>query len=153
VREVSEIRAAEPAEVPALEDLQRRSSLVWEEYREALLAHPDAIEVAPEAVAEEWVRVAVDGGRIVGFCTVMPAGDGVGELDAIFVEPESMRCGIGRRLIDDALARARADGLVRVEVTANPRAEGFYQRVGFSSDEVTPTRFGPAIRMHLDVAD
>lgn len=33
-------RLAVPAERSALEDLQRRASLIWEEGREALLAHP-----------------------------------------------------------------------------------------------------------------
>jgi hypothetical protein len=47
-----------------LKDLQWRASLVGEEYREALLAHPDAIELPLEHldaghtyVAEEWLYV------------------------------------------------------------------------------------------------
>lgn len=39
------IRIAARDEKKLLEDLQWRASLVWEEYREALLAHPDAIEL------------------------------------------------------------------------------------------------------------
>jgi hypothetical protein len=44
------IRAATPNEKKPLEELQRRSSLVWEESREALLAHPDAIDLPLEHI-------------------------------------------------------------------------------------------------------
>src|SRR5262249_4514396 len=40
-----EIRFAHSDERAELEALQRRTSLVWEEYREQLLVHPDAIEL------------------------------------------------------------------------------------------------------------
>jgi hypothetical protein len=35
----------------------------------------------------------------------------------------------------------------RLEVTANPNARGFYQRVGFTVIGTTTTQFGPGIRM------
>ena len=46
------IRQATAAEAPALEALQRRSSEVWETYREQLAANPDAIELPQEFIAE-----------------------------------------------------------------------------------------------------
>ena len=38
-------RPAIPAERTALEDLQWRASLMWEDYRDALLENPDAIDL------------------------------------------------------------------------------------------------------------
>ncbi len=74
---------------------------------------------------------------------------GFGELDGLFVEPDLMRGGIGRLLVEDAVTRARAGaGVSRLEVTANPRALGFYERVGFVRVGEVPTQFGPGIRMH-----
>jgi GNAT superfamily N-acetyltransferase len=58
--------------------------------------------------------------------------------------------GIGRALIVDAVANARALRVPRIEVTANDHALPFYLRVGFVVDGVSQTRLGPAHRMHLD---
>ena len=145
---VTEVRNARPSEIDALVELQRRSSLVWEEYRDQLATHPDAIEVPPDFLQRGLVRVATGAERILGFATVVPGADGAGELDGLFVEPDLMGQGIGRLLIDDAVTIAQAQGLVRLEVTANPRALGFYERVGFVVDGEVPTRFGPGIRIH-----
>jgi ribosomal protein S18 acetylase RimI-like enzyme len=65
---VIRIRDAEADEADALERLQRRSSDVWEQYREQLAAHPDAIELPQTFIDAGWVRVAVaEDGRVIGF--------------------------------------------------------------------------------------
>jgi ribosomal protein S18 acetylase RimI-like enzyme len=144
------IRDARADEALALEALQRRSSDVWEEYREALAAHPDAITPPHEAIAEGRVRVAVDGSdRPLGFSVVLPVENGRCELDDLFVEPEQMRAGIGRMLVDDLAVRARAAGASHVDVIANPNALGFYERLGFEVTGEASTQFGDAPRMTL----
>jgi GNAT superfamily N-acetyltransferase len=145
------IRNATATEAPALEALQRRSSDVWEEYREQLTANPDAIEL-PQAFSDEgWVRVTVDTHETpVGFSVVVPTNGSVHEPDGLFVEPDQMSCGVGRALVQDAAARAadqRADAL---EVTAGP-AQAFDDRVGFNLTGPAQTRFGPAVRMRRDL--
>ena len=133
----------------ALEELQRRASLVWEEYREQLLAHPDAIELPNAYLRDERVRVAEDNGAILGFSCVLQGEPGIAELDGLFVEPDHWRHGIGRRLLEDAFALARAEGIHAIEVTANPRSEEFYRRLGFAAIGRADTRFGPANRMRV----
>jgi hypothetical protein len=59
MRLIAEIRCAEAHERAVLDDLHRRSSFVWAGDRANLEAHPDALGVAPEAIAERRVRVAV----------------------------------------------------------------------------------------------
>jgi hypothetical protein len=69
------IRHAAAGEAPVLEDLQRRSSHVWAEYREQLTANPDAIELPQSFVDSGWVRVAVAAdGTPIGFSVVIPSG-------------------------------------------------------------------------------
>jgi GNAT superfamily N-acetyltransferase len=140
------IRTARPGEAPSLEALQRRSSDIWEEYRQQLEAHPDAIELSGEFVDRGWVRVAVDDDGLLGFSVVVPTNPLVHELDGLFVEPEQMSRGIGRALVEDAVMRAQQGGAEALEVTAGP-AQGFYERVGFRLIGVAQTRFGPAVRM------
>lgn len=148
---VTRIRVAEATEGAALEALQRRSSDVWEEYREALAANPDAIEVPQTFIDSGWVRVAVDDqDAAIGFAVVIPGGEGAHELDGLFVDPARMMSGVGRELVEDAAARASGCGARCLEVTAGP-AQGFYERVGFQHVDTTQTRFGPAVRMRREL--
>jgi GNAT superfamily N-acetyltransferase len=142
------IRNATPNERAVLEDLQRRASLMWEEYRPYLLANPDVIELPQSQLQNGQVRVLECDGRIAGFSALVPK-DGWHELDGLFVEPELWGLGIGRALVGDCLATARAAGVPAIEVTANPRAEGFYTRLGFAVTGRTETQFGPANRMRI----
>ena len=147
------IRDARPDEASALEALQRRASDVWEEDRAQLAAHPDAIEPPHRAIADGRVRVAVAAsGRPLGFSVVLPVSDGRCELDDLFVEPDSMRLGIGRMLVDDVAGRAAASGASHVDVIANPNALGFYERLGFELTGRASTRFGSAPRMSLELS-
>ena len=135
------IRLAEPDEREELEELQRRASLALPDYREQLLAHPEAIHLPPAQVANGQVLVAELEGCVAGFAALVG-----GELDGLFVEPELWRRGIGAALVDAATHRARRKGLA-LTVIANPTARDFYESCGFSLEGETQTRFGPALRM------
>jgi ribosomal protein S18 acetylase RimI-like enzyme len=146
------IRDARPDEALALEALHRRSSDVWDEDRANLALHPDAIEPPHAAIADGRVRVAVDTtGRLLGFSVVLDVENGRCELDDLFVEPDVMRLGVGRQLVADVVARARAAGAKHVDVIANSNAVGFYERVGFVTTGRASTRFGDAPRMSLEL--
>lgn len=150
------IRTAEPADVTALRDVFRRSSLSNDGDRANLLAHPDALKFDDTPVGEQRTRVALDNDRVIGFATTRvgtPADFGANaiELDDLFVDPVWMRRGVALSLVADAIAIARANGFARVEVTANPHAMLFYRAAGFIDDGLTETLFGPGRRMHLDV--
>jgi GNAT superfamily N-acetyltransferase len=80
---------------------------------------------------------------VAGFAALLPR-NGFCELDGLFVEPDLWGKGVGRALIADALARTRT-----LETVANPRAEGFYKRLGFSVIGEAQTQFGPARRMGI----
>jgi GNAT superfamily N-acetyltransferase len=97
-----------------------------------------------------WVRVAVaDDERPIGFSVVIPRGAAIHELDGLFVEPRHMHHGVGRLLVEDAVARAARDGAAGLEVIAGP-AQGFYEKLGFTVIGGAETRFGPAVRMRRD---
>src|SRR5262249_3197504 len=141
--EAVSIRSPVDAERRALEELQFRASIHSTRYADVLRANPDAIEVPPRQFEQGLVRVAEDGDGIVGFAVLLPPVDGACELDALFIELDRMRTGIGRLLIDDAVARARGLGANRIEVVADPDDVDFYERVGFVGNENVATPFGP----------
>jgi len=140
------IRVAVRDDMLALRDVYRRSSLSNDGDRDVLLAHPEALELSALAVDEGRMRVAVADRRIVGFATLLGS-----ELEDLFVDPDWMRRGIGRDLVQDAVELARRRGLERIEVTANDHALSFYRSVGFVFDGIVETEFGPGSRMHLDL--
>ena len=135
------IRPARSDEREMLEALQRRASLANEGDRKLLEAHPDSIHLPPAQIANGQVFVAECEDRVAGFAAVVG-----GELDALFVEPDLWRRGIGRALADKATHEARRRGL-SLSVIANPAARGFYESCGFSVEGEARTRFGPALRM------
>lgn len=150
---VSSIRDATPDEREALGELHRRSAMVWEEDREKLEAHPEVFGVSSAAIAAGRVRVAVGGdGKALGFSVVADVGEGVCELDDLFVEPAALGEGIGTALVEDAVARHRAAGFREMAVTAAARTFGFYESVGFAVGEPVRTRFGPAARLRRSLA-
>ena len=140
------LRRARIEELGELEDLQRRASLALDEYREALLAHPDAIALPAEQIERGEVLVAEIDGRIAGFAVVLDQ-DGRAELDGLFVEPQLWRQGIGSALVEEAVHDARSRGLSLMTVVANPGAKEFYEGCGFTVEGSAETRFGPALRM------
>ena len=136
-----DLRLARPEEHEELEELQRRASLELADYREQLLANPDAIHLPPAQIANGQVIVAELGGALAGFAAVVG-----GELDGLFVEPALWGLGIGKTLVDAATQEARDRGLA-LTVVASPTARMFYEACGFSVEGEEQTRFGPALRM------
>jgi len=146
------IRVAVPGDLDAVQEVFRRASLSNVGDRAALLANPEVLLWSGDSLADGRTRVAVgDDGAVAGFATTLLI-DGVVELVDLFVEPRRMRQGVARRLVEDLLSLARVWGAGSVQVTANPHAMAFYTSVGFIPDAVAQTRFGPALRMRLDVA-
>jgi GNAT superfamily N-acetyltransferase len=136
-----------PAEHGALEELQRRASLAWEEDRAMLLAHPDAIELPVEQITDGRTIVAEGSRVLLGFAVVLRRDDGDAELDGLFVEPSHWRRGIGRILVTYAERLTTAEGATSLWVTANTQALGFYDSCGFVRVGEAATRFGQAPRM------
>jgi GNAT superfamily N-acetyltransferase len=143
------IRRAVASEQKQLEDLQLRASLTNAGDRDALLAHPDAIELPLAQIVAGGVFVAEWNGTIIGFAAVEPRADGESELDALFVDPTMRRRGIARSLIEHCAEVARTRKSAALCVVGNPHAEGFYTACGFKLVGTTETRFGTGLLMRM----
>lgn len=90
----------------------------------------------------EHVLVADDGESVCGFAGVCPSRDSdapvdIGELTALYVDPQAWRRGIGTRLQEHALAALSADGFGTATLwvlVGNERATSFYERTGWRPD-------------------
>jgi GNAT superfamily N-acetyltransferase len=128
-------------------ELQRRASLMWEEDRAALLAHPDAVDLPADQIAGGHVFVWTEKGEVWGFAVVLPREDGDAELDGLFVEPEGWGRRIGRRLVEHTAEVARRRGCAALNVVSNKRAQGFYLKCGFHALGEVATRFSTGVGM------
>lgn len=83
----------------------------------------------------EWVDWLTDFARFdveqegspAGFYALDDLGDGSAELWALFVDPTRLRRGLGRLLMQDAVARAKRRKFDALLIHADPNAVGFYQ--------------------------
>jgi GNAT superfamily N-acetyltransferase len=149
---VLRVRHAAADDLPVLARIFRAASLSNAGDRDELLAHPETLTLPAELLAGGRTRVATDAdGTVVGFASTRPTGPGVLELEDLFVDPDAMRTGVARRLIGRIAVEAEREGIVRIEVAANPHALGFYAAVGFVAGARVDTEFGSGLRMHLEV--
>jgi GNAT superfamily N-acetyltransferase len=86
------------------------------------------------------VRVFAEGERLLGVASLqihpgLETDDLVGFITALVVSQAARRRGVGRALVDDVLAFARARGCVRVNVGSGLQradAHAFYEGIGFT---------------------
>jgi GNAT superfamily N-acetyltransferase len=105
----------------------------------------DAYERAFAAIDRDprnEVLVLVDGGAVIGClqATYIPGlGKGGAEralIEAVRIRPDRRGGGLGRTLMERAIARARERGCALVQLTSNKRREDahrFYASLGFAS--------------------
>jgi|SRR5215213_8547738 len=94
-----------------------------------------------------YFLVAETGGEIIGFISgdvyvgdgsaVVPQGEKYLEIENLYVAPEFRKQGVGGRLVDEALTKARRDGAAYATLySASKEVHGilrFYERRGFES--------------------
>jgi len=144
------IRDAVVDDETALRDLFRRSSLSNERDREALLAHPEALEYTAFAFTQRRIRVAVEDDDVVGFAAFSLASRihrAQRPLRGSGLHGPWHRPGVGGRCRGDLPKprgrTGRGDG--------ERGCSGFYEKAGFTFDGEVATRFGTAPRMCRDL--
>lgn len=111
-----EIRAASAGDLEAIAAIQSAS--------------PEAANWNPREYLSQQCLVAARGGRAVGFLAWRKTGEGEAEILNLAVAPEYRRQGIGRRLVEEAVART--GGVWYLEVReSNRAARNLYSRLGF----------------------
>src|SRR5437667_161622 len=65
-----------------------------------------------------------------GGCCALVLRDSLAELEHMWIRPEHMGNGVGRALFQQIVVRAAQLKVTGLELSADPNAEGFYQRMG-----------------------
>jgi len=83
-------------------------------------------------VDDNWY-VATSNGHVVGTGRIDLAS---GKVDAIFVQPDQMRTGVGRQVLQDLEKLALQAGLTELSLDATLNAAPFYRACGFVGNSV-----------------
>ncbi|WP_055048559.1 GNAT family N-acetyltransferase [Devosia sp. A16] len=146
------IRAGTAADQPALLAIVWKTVMANPRDRDALLAHPEAVQVPVDHLTPATACVADDGSAPAGFAIVLPRPDGQAELDGLFVDPALQRLGLGRRLVERARHLAGAMGAGELHVIGHDDALPFYLSMGFVQIGAAETQFGTAPLLCLKLA-
>lgn len=155
------IRRAVPEEAGALSDLAMRSKAHWGYSDDFIDRCRKELTLSAEQIRRPqlYCYVATDGDGILGFYTAAVTTPETVELDALFVEPKHIGCGVGRALITHAIERVSDCGARTLIIQGDPNATEFYlamggREVGHRESESIPGRLLPVfeidVRRHSD---
>jgi GNAT superfamily N-acetyltransferase len=163
----SRVRPGAPADVDAIADLAVRSwregfrGIVPDEIDPEAAWRPDRIEARLAGRVDDGsgILVAERGERVAGFVLYGPCRDddasaAMGEVWALYVDPDHWRAGVGRALVDASLEQLRATGFAEGAVwtlAESPRNLRFYEALGFRLDGAEQRResFGAPLEVRL----
>lgn len=127
------IRPARPEELSSLDELVLRSKSHWTGGRTEDVPAVTP-KLTPEDITARHATVAEKDGVPIGFYTLSEHEDYLG-IGLLFVDRPFIGVGVGRLLWSHLTRLAAALGARRIGVGAEPRAEGFYQKMGMTSQE------------------
>ena len=115
--------------------------------RELFLLADDSVSQVDATIGEGRVLVASDAdGSLLGHLQLIAHDDGTPEISSLAVVERCRGQGIGRALVERALAACRDEGAAVVSVRTGMADIGnlrFYQRLGFRAASIERDAFGP----------
>ena len=150
------IRRSLPGEASTLSSIAKQAKQYWG-YPERWITHWEAdLTISEDFVRDNQVFVAERDQQICGFYALSIEGSRA-ELEHMWVAPPYIGTGVGKELFLDAMDRSTAMNVRRIDITADPNAAGFYERMGATrtGDVVSEIEGQPRIlpRMSIETSD
>jgi len=123
-----EIRRSTPDEAEVLTDLAHASKRYWGYPDSYIQLWNRGLTFTPEFIEKNAVYTAVYEGAAVGVFAVT-CGGAECELAHLWLAPEWIGRGLGRRLFDEAVSVARTTGAKTMRILSDQNAEGFFLRM------------------------
>ena len=123
------IRRASPDDSTTLTQIAHDAKKHWG-YPDHWIQHwRDDLTISADFIDRNPVYVAEHEGALVGFY-VLVVNNEKAVLDHLWVTPEQIGSGIGKQLFLHAMQGAAGQDVSVVEISSDPHAEGFYQKMG-----------------------
>jgi GNAT superfamily N-acetyltransferase len=124
-----EIRRAQPEVAHLLTQIAHAAKRHWHYPESWIEQWRPALTITPDFIANNEVFVAIINEAIAGCCALVITA-ALSEIEHMWIKPEYMGSGVGRALFEHVRKRARELQLPVLELSADPNAEGFYERMG-----------------------
>jgi len=145
------IRPASETEAAELTAICHRSKAHWGYDADFMALSRASLTISPSFIATGRVFVAeAENGALLGVASVAPLDrDRTYDLVHLFIEPGVIGNGIGRRLFEAAMTKARQDGARRLVIQSDPHAAAFYRRLGAKDAGEAPSESVPGRMLPL----
>ena len=139
------IRCALPEEADTLTQIALDAKRYWG-YPEHWIKHWESdLTISSDFIRDNHVYVAEQEGEVRGFYALCVSGNKA-ELEHMWVTPGSIGTGVGKALFLDAMDRAATLEVREIEISADPNAAGFYERMGASQIGETESSIDGQVR-------
>jgi len=123
------ILQATPDEAGILTTITLASKRHWNYPEEWIQIWLPLLTITPEYILENETWVAFKGEMCAAYYSLKKDDKSLW-LDNLWVLPELMGLGIGKRLFQHALERSRLFGVATLKIEADPNAQNFYEKMG-----------------------
>ena len=126
---MTEIRRARSEDAPALTRIALAAKRYWGYPERWIEFWTPALTITPALISQHSVFVAIAAAQPTGFYA-LSRNRKLGTLEHLWIDPEHIGTGVGRRLVEHATRCAAQIGVEVIEIESDPHAEGFYLRMG-----------------------
>lgn len=123
------IREALPQDAPELTRIAHEAKRHWGYPEHWLQRWESDLTITSDFIKNNHVYLAEDEGTLSGFYALCVKADKA-ELEHMWVAPDRIGTGVGKELFLAAMQKASELRLTAVEISSDPNAEGFYQKMG-----------------------
>jgi ribosomal protein S18 acetylase RimI-like enzyme len=136
-----EIRETKLSEAETLTKIAYAAKRYWNYPEVYIDLWTESLTYTPDRIKNSIVYAAILDETVLGFYVLIATGaDGVYEIDGLWVDPEYIGQGIGKKLFKHAAEVVQAEGGHALRLDADPNAVGFYQRMGMVKIGESPSK-------------
>jgi N-acetylglutamate synthase-like GNAT family acetyltransferase len=136
-----------------LTDISLSSKAYWGYSKELIESWRNDLTVTSKMIEKTMIYKFIQNNKIAGFYILNPPEEKSIELEMLFVLPEFIGKGIGKKLLLDAFEKARILNTNTISLFADPNAVDFYKSQGFiiidKKESSIPNRFLPIMQKDL----
>jgi predicted N-acetyltransferase YhbS len=115
----------------ALTAITKRSKAFWNYEQQQLEEWAELLTITPDYILSHETYKLILEEEIIGYYSVVKIDLQTIKIDNLFVLPEFIGQGLGRKLMDDILEKAALKKYGFIILDSDPNAEAFYRRFGF----------------------
>ena len=137
-----------------LSELTVRSKAHWNYSSEQIEKWKDDLTISAEYIDKNEVYKLKEDDKLIGYYSFQSADCKKVKLDNIFIDPEFIRRGYGKILMNHFFKQVKNKGFENIYLDSDPNAEKFYQNLGFKVigqlESSIKNRFLPIMELEIN---